>query len=116
MMELLAPAGEVGFLGGAAMPAELYFVTRVPVALVGMAYPTRVDWSQLAAQGVRHVVCLTHDEPPYDPSPLEVHCVALQDLFARTAGPDDRDGERERVRRAAGIVVDAARRGEGAAV
>ncbi len=115
-MKLLAPAAEVGFLGAVAMPAELYFVTRTPAALVGMAYPSRVDWSLLAEEGVHHVVCLTHDDPPYDASPLLVHGVALQDLFARTAGPDDTAAERERVLRAAGIVVDAVQRGEGVAV
>jgi hypothetical protein len=115
-VDLLAPGAEVGFLGTAAIPAELYFVTRSPIALVGMAYPSRIDWSLLAAEGVHHVVCLTHDDPPYDASPLQVHGIALQDLFARHNGPDDPDRERERVLRAAGIVVEAARRGEGSAV
>ena len=115
-MKLLPPAAEVGFLGAAAMPAELYFVTRSPVALVGMGYPSRIDWSLLAAEDVRHVVCLTHDEPPYDPAPLQVHGIALQDMFARTGGPDDPVAERERVHRAAAVVVGAVERGEGAAV
>ena len=101
-MQLLAPGAEVGFLGAAAMPAELYFVCRSPVALAGMAYPSRIDWSLLAAEGVAHVVCLTHDDPPYDPSPLAVHGIALQDLFARHGGPDDPERERERVLRAGG--------------
>jgi hypothetical protein len=114
--QLLVAGGEVGFLGAAAMPAELYFVTRDPVALVGMAYPSRVDWTLLAEQGVHHVVCLTHDEPPYDAAPLTVYGIALQDMFARTGDPDDPAAERARVVRAAGIVVDAANRGEGVAV
>ncbi|HEY3832823.1 MAG TPA: hypothetical protein VGO03_11055, partial [Acidimicrobiia bacterium] len=115
-MDLLAPGAEVGFLGSAAMPAELYFVCRSPVALAGMAYPSRIDWSLLAAEGVQHVVCLTHDDPPYDASPLAVHGIALQDLFARHGPPDDPERERARVLRAAGIVVAGAQRGEGSAV
>jgi hypothetical protein len=114
--KLLPVGSEVGFLGNVAIPAELYFVARVPAPIAGMAYPSRLDWELLAAEGVRHVVCLTHDTPPYDCSPVEFHGVVLQDLFARPAGPDDPDAERARVERAASIVADAVRRGEGVAV
>lgn len=115
--KLLAPAGEVGFLGDAAIPADLYFVTREPVPIVGMGYPARVEWPLLHAEGVHHVVCLTHDEPLYDASPLAVTAIALEDMYAApAAGPRDADAELARVRRAADAVVDAVQRGEGIAV
>lgn len=114
-LRLLAPASEVRFVGPMAMPAELYFLARQPVALAGMAYPSRVDWNALHEEGLRHVVCLTHDDAPYDPTPLTVTAIALQDLYA-AIGPDDPVVERERVMRAAAIVVDSLTAGDGVAV
>ena len=70
----------------------------------------------LAAEGVGNVVCLTHDDPPYDPSPLAVHGIALQDLFARHGGPDDPERETSACSAPRCVVVEAARRGEGSAV
>ncbi len=106
----------MGFLGDVAIPAELYFVTREPVAIVGMGYPARIDWPLLHAAGVHHVVCLTHDEPLYDAAPLTHTAVALQDLFASPTGPTDPDAELARVRHAADAVVQAVARGDGVAV
>jgi hypothetical protein len=114
-VKLLPAAGEVGFLGDAAIPADLYFVAREPVAIVGMGYPARLDWELLHRAGVHHVVCLTHDEPPYDCAPLTHTAVALEDLYA-SPGPRDPGAEEERVRRAADAVVGAVARGEGVAV
>jgi hypothetical protein len=113
---LLAPGVEAGFLGDVAIPAELYFLARDPVALAGMAYPARVDWQALHAAGLRRVVCLTHDgRPPYDPAPLTARATALEDLWNSPA-PADPVVERERVLTAAGWVVDAIRAGEGVVV
>ena len=80
-------------MGPMAMPAELYFLARQPVALAGMAYPSRVDWQALHDEGLRHVVCLTHDDAPYDPAPLTITAIALQDLYTGVT-PDDPDAER----------------------
>jgi hypothetical protein len=114
---LIPPGSEVGFLGDAAIPADLYFVAHQPVEIIGMGFPSRVDWQLLWERGVRHVVCLTHrDATPYDASPLTVHLHGLQDLFARPEGPDDPDRERALVHAAAGAVVDAVLAGEGVAV
>lgn len=114
---LIPPGSEVGFLGDAAIPADLYFVAHEPVEIIGMGFPARVDWSLLWERGVRHVVCLTHDaDVPYDAAPLTTHPHALQDLFTRPDGPLDPEREREVVDRAAQVVVDAVRRGEGVAV
>jgi hypothetical protein len=114
-LRLLPPASEVRFVGPMAMPAELYFLARRPVALAGMAYPARVDWDALHDEGLRHVVCLTHDEAPYDPSPLTVTAIALQDLYTGVV-PDDPVAEVEYIRRAATVVVDAIAAGDGVVV
>lgn len=117
MLTLLAPAGEVGSIGDAMIPADIYFLAREPVALVGMGYPARVDWQLLYEAGVHHVVCLTHDDaPPYDCTPLRYTAIALEDLYATPAGPRDPSREQQRVGAAAQAVVDAIGRGEGVAV
>ena len=114
-LQLLPPASEVRFVGPMAMPAELYFLARQPVALAGMAYPSRVDWQALHDEGLRRVVCLTHDEAPYDPAPLAVAAIALQDLYTGVI-PDDPDAELARIVRAATVVIDSVSAGEGVAV
>jgi hypothetical protein len=77
----LLPAGaHTGFLGALCVPDDLYWVSRSPVALAGMAYPGRADWAQLAGEGIGHVVCLTHEAAPYDASPCTVASFRLQDL------------------------------------
>ena len=97
------------------MPDDLYWVSRMPAAIVGMAYPGRADWAQLHAEGVGHVVCLTHDAVPYDASPCTASPFRLQDLVS---GGPPLEPERERavVERAAADVVDHVRRGIGVAV
>src|SRR5450755_1921015 len=115
VLRLIAPASEVRFVGPMAMPAELYFLARQPVALAGMAYPSRVDWDALYEEGLRHVVCLTHDVAPYDPSPLTITAISLQDLYTGVV-PDDPDAERAHIERAARVVVDSIEAGDGVAV
>ena len=112
---LVPPGSIVGFLGDLAVPADFYWVTREPVPLAGMAYPGRVDWSALAGEGVGHVVCLTHDDPPYDPFPLARTAVRLEDLY-NGGVPSDPDAERARVLRAAEAVVENLDGGIGVAV
>jgi hypothetical protein len=114
-LRLLPAASEVRFVGPMAMPAELYFVARQPVALAGMAYPSRVDWDALYGEGLRHVVCLTHDVAPYDPAPLTITAISLQDLYTGVV-PDDPTAERARIERAATVVVDSLNAGDGVAV
>ena len=72
---LLPPGAYTGFLGALCVPDDLYWVSRAPVVIVGMAYPGRADWAQLHAEGVGHVVCLTHDAVPYDASPCTATAV-----------------------------------------
>jgi hypothetical protein len=115
-VQLVAPGAQVGRLAGAHMPGEIYWVARKPVAIVGMAFPARIDWALLAAEGVQHVVCLVGDDPPYDPSPLSCTAVTLEDLYTRPAGPTDAGRELERVERAAAAVVAAVDAGRGVAV
>lgn len=112
---LLPPGSGSGFLGPLAVPAELYWVTRSPAPLAGMSYPRRTEWTRLHDAGLRHVVCLTDDSARYDPAPLSVSAVHLQDLFARKV-PDDPGAERARILDAADLVVARLRAGEGVAV
>jgi hypothetical protein len=112
----LLPAGaHTGFLGALCVPDDLYWVSRSPVALAGMAYPGRADWVLLNGEGIGHVVCLTHDEAPYDPSPCTVTSVRLQDLVSGDP-PRDPDRERELVHSAAADVVAHVEQGVGVAV
>ena len=114
---LIPPGSEVGFLGEAAIPADLYFVARQPAPLIGMGFPARVDWQLMWDIGVRHVVCLTHDDAaPYDSGQVQTHAIALQDLYCEPVGPRNPATERTRIERAGRIASDAILAGEGVAV
>lgn len=112
---LVRPVADVGFLGAFSIPSDFFWVSRDPVPIAGMAYPARADWSMLAGLGFGHVVCLTCDDPPYDPAPLGMTAVALDDLY-HGGPPSDPEAERKRVLRAAGAAAEAVRRHEGVAV
>jgi hypothetical protein len=114
-LRLLPVGAHTGFLGALCVPDDLYWVSRTPVALAGMAYPGRADWQLLASEGIGHVVCLTHDVAPYDPSPCTVSAYRLQDLVSGGA-PKAPDRERELVIAAATDVVAHMARGIGVAV
>lgn len=112
----LLPAGaHTGFLGRLCVPDDLYWVSRSPVALAGMAYPGRADWSLLSGEGIGHVVCLTHDVAPYDPAPCTITAIRLQDLVSG-GPPVDPERERALVLEVAGDVVAHLERGVGVAV
>jgi hypothetical protein len=115
MLRLLPVGAHTGFLGDLCVPDDLYWVSRVPVALAGMAYPGRADWALLASEGVGHVVCLTHDVVPYDPSPCTVSAIRLQDLVSGDP-PNDPDREYGLVDAAAADVGVHLERGIGVAV
>ena len=115
MLRLLPPGAYTGFLGQLCVPDDLYWVAREPVALAGMSYPGRADWSQLHEHGIAHVVCLSHETPPYDAAPCTVSALRLQDLVSGGT-PSDPDRERALVLRAAEDVVAHVQRGEGVAV
>jgi atypical dual specificity phosphatase len=112
---LLPPGSGAGFIGTIAVPADLYWVTRQPAPLAGMAFPRGASWESLHQVGIRHVVCLTHAEAPYDASPLSVHAVQLQDLYTRPA-PDDPERETGLALDAARFVVERLEANEGVAV
>jgi Tyrosine phosphatase family len=112
----LLPAGaHTGFLGALCVPDDLYWVSRTPVALAGMSYPGRADWSQLAEVGIGHVVCLTHATAPYDTAPCTVTSCKLQDLVSGNP-PVDPERERDLVLGAATDVVAHMQQGIGVAV
>jgi hypothetical protein len=114
-LRLVSPGSIVGFFGDLAVPADFYWIARDPVPLAGMAYPGRVDWSALAAEGVGHVVCLTHDEPRYDPSPLSYTAIRLEDLY-NGGRPTDPVAEQARIAEAADAVIEHLDAGTGVVV
>jgi hypothetical protein len=112
----LLPAGaHTGFLGALCVPDDLYWVSRTPVALAGMSYPGRADWALLATEGIGHVVCLTHENAPYDSAPCTVTSLKLQDLVSGNP-PVDPERERKLVIAAAADVVAHMHQGVGVAV
>jgi hypothetical protein len=113
---LLPPGAYTGeWIGNLCVPDDLYWIARAPVALAGMSYPGRADWSLLHEHGIGHVVCLTHGRAPYDAAPCSVTSLRLQDLVDGRA-PADHDAERALVLRAADDVRTHLERGIGVAV
>jgi len=85
-----------------------------PAPLAGMAYPpAETDWQELHDRGFRLVVRL--HPGGYDPAPLAVRDVPLEDLYGG-ATPSDPDAEAARVREAARIAADSLARGDGVVV
>ena len=114
-LRLLPVGAFTGFLGSLCVPDDLYWVARTPTALAGMAYPGRADWSLLAAEGIGHVVCLTHEVAPYDASPCTITALRLQDLVSGDP-PADPERERTLADAAADDVIAHLERGIGVAV
>jgi protein-tyrosine phosphatase len=114
-LRLLPPGSGAGFLGDLSVPADLYWVTRHPAPLAGMAYPRGNSWEPLHQAGVRHIVCLTHATAPYDAAPLSIHAAPLQDLYTRRE-PDDPVAERAAALAAARFVAERLVAGEGVVV
>lgn len=82
--------------------------------LAGMAFPPAdTDWRALYEQGFRLVVRLHPGD--YDPAPLAVRDVTLEDLYGG-ATPSDPAAEHARVWEAARIAADAVERGDGVVV
>jgi hypothetical protein len=112
---LLPPGADTGFVGALCVPDDLYWVSRSPVVIAGMAYPGRADWAHLRGLGIDHVVCLTADAVPYDASPCTTRAFRLQDLV-HGGPPEDPERERLIVHAAAADVVAAICRRVGVAV
>jgi hypothetical protein len=112
-LRVLPPGAHTGFLGNLCVPDDLYWIAREPVALAGMSYPGRADWTLLHEHGIGHVVCLSHDEPAYDPTPCTITAVRLQDLVS---GGDPNDPTRESALVEAAAAVEYLERGIGVAV
>jgi protein-tyrosine phosphatase len=94
--------------------ASLVVFTESPALLAGMRYPPPdIDWRALHNRGFALVVRLHPGD--YDPSPLRVRDVPLQDLYGG-ASPADSAGERERVWEAARVAADRVARGSGVVV
>jgi hypothetical protein len=115
-LNLLPPGAFTGeWIGALCVPDDLYWIARSPVALAGMSYPGRADWSLLHGQGIGHVVCLSHGAAPYDAAPCTITAIRLRDLIDGRPPPDP-DAEHAAVVDAATDVVDHLERGIGVAV
>ena len=114
-LRVLPPGAHTGFLGNLCVPDDLYWIAREPVALAGMSYPGRADWTLLHEHGIGHVVCLSHDEPTYDPTPCTITAVRLQVLVSG-GDPNDPTRESALVEEAAADVVEHLEHGIGVAV
>lgn len=104
-------------LSGIRVPQELYTVLQDPAPLAGMAYPSWPPaWEDLYGLGLRHIVCLTHEHPPYDPRPLELLFSArLEDLIGRRH-PEDPTREARWIGQAARAATSRLNCGEGVVV
>jgi len=102
---------------GLGVPNDFYVLVETPARLAGMAYPRdSTPWHALANLGLRHVVCLTHRLPLYDPSPLSfLYAADLQDLYGGVA-PARPDEERGKIEAATSRILAALGRGEGVVV
>jgi len=102
---------------GFRVPEEFYIVLESPGRLAGTVRPSeRTPWDRLARERFEYVVCLTDDEPSYDPSPIEIlHSVDLEDLYGGLS-PTDPTREAERIVEAVDRVAVALRSGHGVVV
>jgi len=94
---------------------SLVVFAEQPAPLAGMGYPPDdTDWRELHERGFRLVVRL-HRGDDYDPAPLSVRDIQLEDLYGG-ATPTDPAAEAGRIRQAALIAADAVERGDGVIV
>ncbi len=108
---------EMPKLKGVRIPRDLYWVLQHPAPLAGMTYPSwDVPWRALHGSGFPHVVCLTHEEPEYDPSPLSLLFSMHLDDLVGLREPHDPRRERHGIERAARSVLARLRLGEGVIV
>jgi len=83
---------------------QLFVVTESPALLAGMAYPDpATDWTELHRRGFERLVRLHPGD--YDPSPLRVDDVELEDLYGGRS-PRDPVSERRRLLHAAELAAD----------
>ena len=96
------------------MTDPLVVFVESPAVLAGMPYPPLdLDWHALRDRGFGLVVRLEPGD--YDPSPLRVRDIPLQDLHGGLS-PTDPIGEKERVWDAARVAAEALAGGEGVVV
>jgi hypothetical protein len=93
---------------------RLFVVAESPALLAGMAYPDPdTGWAELHRRGFSRLVRLHPGD--YDPSPLRVDDVELEDLYGGRA-PTDPVAERARLLHAAELVAGYVAGGEGVVV
>lgn len=116
MNGLLSPA-IMPAIHGVRMPREFYWVLQEPAPLAGMAYPwPGTPWTEIAAAGFKHVVCLASEAPGYDPAPMErLYTTELEDLV-HTRPPRDPAREERLIRDAVGLLEGQLMAGQGVVV
>jgi hypothetical protein len=92
---------------------DLVVVATSPAPLAGMGFPHSVDWDELHRKGYRRVLRL--HPGAYDPSPLTVHEILLEDLYGGRL-PSDPPAERKRVLEAGRVTAGWIDNGEGVVV
>ncbi len=94
-------------------PRVFYQVLQNPAPLAGMSLPTGSLWGALASAGFRSVVCLTSNNAPYDPAPLQILCAAKMEDLAGCLQPDDPEREAEILKSVVRFVVGELQSGRG---
>lgn len=93
---------------------RLFVLLEAPAPLAGTEFPgPDTDWPALSRRGFRRVVRLHPGD--YDPSPLEVDEIVLEDLVGGRV-PLEPAPELDRVLQAGRLVAERVRRGEGVIV
>jgi hypothetical protein len=93
---------------------RLFVLLEAPAPLAGTAFPRpETDWAAVSRRGFRRVVRLHPGD--YDPSPLEVDEIVLEDLVGGRV-PLEPALELDRVLQAGRLVAESVRRGEGVIV
>ena len=115
MVKLLEVA-EMPPIADFAQPRDLYSVIDDPAPLAGMPYPSGPQWRSLHNARFRWIVCLTEENPPYSPDPLQMlFATRLRDLLSG-GDPPDPSHEEAMIRKAVGAIVPRLLRGDGVIV
>jgi hypothetical protein len=111
-----AVATQIEQLAAAFLPLrflDVYLVAVRPAPVLGMAYPRDIEWGKLKEAGIDHVVGL--EPADYESAPVQSHEFPLEDLYPDSV-PTNAITEEMRVREAAAVVAECARKGEGVLV
>lgn len=82
--------------------------------LAGMPFPSdnEVFWQDLSGAGFDQVLCLTHDEAPYGPAPLDLLASKRLDDLDGEMVPKNPDSEKQQIYRLVDRVIESLKRGK----